>query len=88
MERGSEVAEGMSRVELFEKIWRDREFDGLSMQALARRYGVHRRTVRQALVSAVPLERKRPVGRPAPALGAWRGWIDEILIADRSAPCK
>ena len=88
MERGSEVAEGMSRVGLFEKIWRDRERDGLSMQGLARRYGVHRRTVRQALVSAVPLERKRPVGRPAPALGAWRGWIDEILIADRSAPCK
>ena len=37
----------MSRVGLFEKIWRDREFDGLSMQGLARRYGVHRRTVCQ-----------------------------------------
>ena len=77
-----------SRVELFEKIRRDREFDGLSMRALARRYGVHRRTVRQALESAVPPERKRPVGRPASALGAWREWIDEILIADRDAPRK
>lgn len=88
MERGLEVAEGMSRVELFEKIRRDREFDGLSMHALARRYGVHRRTVRQALGSAVPPERKRPVGRPAPALGAWREWIDQILIADQTAPRK
>lgn len=78
----------MSRVELFEKIRRDREFDGLSTHALARRYGVHRRTVRQALVSAVPPERKRPVGRPAPALGAWREWIDRVLIADQSAPRK
>jgi len=77
-----------SRVELFEKIRRDREFDGLSTHALACRYGVHRRTVRQALESAVPPERKRPVGRPAPALGPWREWIDQILIADQTAPRK
>lgn len=36
----------------------------------------------------MPPERKRPVGRPAPALGAWVEWIDEILIADESAPRK
>ena len=58
-----------SRVELFEKIRRDREFADLSLHALARRYGVHRRTVRQALESSLPPERKRPEGRPAPALG-------------------
>jgi transposase len=76
------------RVELFEKIRRDHEFADLSTRELARRYGVHRRTVRQALESAVPLERKRPEGRPAPTLGVWREWIDEILIADRDAPRK
>jgi transposase len=78
----------MSRVELFERIRRDREFAGLSLRALARKYGVHRRTVRQALESPLPPERKRPEARPAPALGPHREWIDQILIADRDAPPK
>jgi transposase len=77
-----------SRVELFEQIRRDREFEGLSTHALARRHGVHRRTVRQALESPLPPERKRPAGRPAPKLGAWRELIDSWLEADRSAPRK
>jgi hypothetical protein len=75
-------------VELFEKIRRDHEFAGLSVRELASRCVVHRRTVRQALASAVPPESKRPVGRPAPALGPWREWIDGILVADRKAPVK
>ena len=77
-----------SRVELFEQIRRDREREGLSKRALAAKYGVHRRTVRQALESAVPPTRKRPVGRPAPALGAYRALIDSWLEADRRAPRK
>jgi transposase len=77
-----------SRVELFEQIRRDHEFGGLSERALARRHGVHRRTVKQALASPVPPARKRPEGRPAPKLGGWRAVIDSWLIADRSAPRK
>ena len=77
-----------SRVELFERIRRDRELEGLGVRALARRHGVHRRTVRQALESALPPGRKRPGGRPAPALGAYRELIDSWLIADRQAPPK
>jgi transcriptional regulator with XRE-family HTH domain len=68
----------VSRVELFERIRRDREFEGLSIRALARRHGVHRRAVRQALESAVPLAKRRPVSRPAPALGAPSG-ADRLL---------
>jgi len=77
-----------SKVELFEQIRRDREREGLSTRALAAKYGVHRRSVRQALESAVPPVRKRPAGRPAPVLGPHREWIDGILIADRCAPRK
>jgi transposase len=77
-----------SRVELFEQIRRDREFEGLSLRALAEKYGVHRRTVRQALESAVPPARKRPEGRPAPALGPYRPLIDSWIEADRRAPRK
>ena len=79
---------GAVREDLFKKIRRDREFEGLSTNALAIRYGVHRRTVRQALESAVPPERKPPASRPAPALGPFVEWIDQILIADRTAPRK
>jgi transposase len=77
-----------SRVELFEQIRREREREGLSLHELARRHGVHRRTVRQALGSAVPPPRKRPQGRPAPKLGRYRALIDSWLVADREAPRK
>lgn len=46
--------------------------EGLSVRALADRHGVHRRTVRQVLVSAVPPGRKTPV-RSAPVTAPWRG---------------
>jgi len=77
-----------SRVELFERIRRDQDQEGLSVHALARRHRVHRRTVRQALESAVPPERKRPEGRPARKLGEYRELIDSWLRADLEAPRK
>ncbi len=77
-----------SRVELFEQIRRDHDREGLSIHALARRHGVQRRTVRQALVSPVTPPRRRPERRPAPKLGEWRALIDSWLIADRDAPRK
>jgi transposase len=77
-----------SRVEQFEQIRRDREREGLSIRELARRHGVHRRAVRQALLCPLPPPRKAPEGRSAPKLGPYRPLIDEWLIADREAPRK
>jgi transposase len=77
-----------SRVELFERIRRGREREGLSIRELARRHGVHRRAVRHALASALPPPRKRPEGRSAPKLGPYRPLIDQWLRADREAPRK
>jgi len=75
-------------VEQFEAIRRDHAREGLSVRELARRHGVHRRAVRQALVSAVPPPKRPPQGRRAPALGAYHAVIDDWLIGDRKAPRK
>jgi transposase len=77
-----------SRMELFEQIRRDRDHEGLSKRALAVKYGVHRRAVRQALASPVPPVKRSPVSRPAPALGRFHGLIDGWLEGDRDAPRK
>jgi hypothetical protein len=75
-------------VEQFEQIRRDHAREGLSIRELAKRHGVHRRAVRQALESAVPPPKRSPESRPAPKLGPYRPVIDEILEADRKAPRK
>ena len=75
-------------MEPFEQIRRDHDRQGLSIRELARRHGVHRRTVRQALASAMPPPRKRPEDRPAPRLGEYRALIDSWLSADLEAPRK
>ena len=76
-----------SKVKLYEQIRKAHEREGLSVRELSRRFGVHRRDVRQALTSAVPPERKRPE-RPATVLDRWKPTIDGWLEADRTAPRK
>ena len=63
--------ERRAKVELFEQIRREYEFGVGSIKGVARKLGVHRRMVRQALADAQPPERKpskraRPVMRPLP----------------------
>jgi transposase len=74
-------------VELFERIRHDHRKEGSSIRTLARRHGVHRRTVRQALTSARPPDR-RASARAAPALGTWKPIIEGWLRADLQAPRK
>ncbi len=76
-----------SRVELFARIRRDARVEGLSIRELARRHGVGRPTVRQALVQAEP-PRRRPRVRSAPRLDPFKGAVDAMLVADLDAPRK
>ncbi|HEY5984936.1 MAG TPA: IS21 family transposase, partial [Streptosporangiaceae bacterium] len=75
-----------SKVELFAAIRWDHQ-RGLGVRALARKYQVHRRTVRQAIGSPVPPGRKA-AAREAPVREAVAGWIDVMLREDLDAPRK
>jgi len=48
-------------VELFEQIRREYEHGGGTIRGIAKKLGIHRRMVREAVLSAVPIERKTPV---------------------------
>ena len=74
-------------MQLYEQIRRVHEREKLSIRALARRFGVHRREVRAALESAVPAPRKIPQ-RSAPKMDEFKSIIDAWLEADRSLPRK
>jgi hypothetical protein len=74
-------------VELFEELRREYEFGVGSVAAVARKFGVHRRLVREALADAVPRQRATKE-RPRPKVGPLVEFIDGILEADRRAPRK
>ena len=76
-----------AKVELFEQMRREYEHGEGTIRGVARKFGVHRRMVREALESALPAKRKRPE-RACPKLGAVKDFIDAILESDRKAPGK
>jgi transposase len=84
---GEEDCVAATKVELFDRIRHDSWREGLSVRALARKYGVHRRLVREALARAEPAPRKTPERR-SPQLEPLKEIIDGWLRADLDAPRK
>ncbi len=78
---------GRTKVELFEQMRREYEHGAGTITGVAKKFGVHRRMVRDALASAVPADRKR-AERASPKLDPVKGFIDAILMDDRKAPRK
>src|SRR5207244_2896940 len=63
------------------------EFGVGTIKGVAKKLGVHRRMVRQALNDAMPPARKIPE-REQPKLAIVKEFIDSILASDRKAPRK
>jgi len=74
-------------VELFEQIRREHAYGAGTIQGVAKKLGIHRRMVREALADAVPRERKIAI-RPKPRVELVRSFIEAILEADQTAPRK
>src|SRR5215207_1672981 len=76
-----------SRVELYAAIRFDWQRNQMSVRALAEKYSVHRRTVREAIASPVPPPRRSPPRRTL-VLDSVREVVDAMLVEDLTAPRK
>lgn len=74
-------------MELFEQMRREYEHGVGTIKGVARKFGVHRRMVREAVGNAMPKPRK-VAEREKPKLAAVIPWIEEVLQADQKAPRK
>jgi transposase len=74
-------------VEIFEQMRREYEHGVGTIKGVARKFGVHRRMVREAIGNAIPAPRKIPE-RERPKLAPVIPLIEQMLEADRKAPRK
>ena len=76
-----------AKVERYEEIRREYEFGVGTVRGVARKLGVHRRVVRDAIAKALPPQRKKAERKPG-KLAAAMAFIDRILEQDQRAPRK
>ena len=74
-------------MELYEQIRQEYEHGAGTIKGVARKLGVHRRMVREAVADAVPKPRKTP-SRERPRLQPAISFIDGILEADKKVHRK
>ena len=76
------------KVEVYARVRRAVQVDGMSIREAARQFGLSRKTIRKMMQFSLPpgYERKKPVVRPK--LGPWLGIIDQILVDDQSQTKK
>jgi transposase len=75
-------------VEVYARVRRSIQVDGMSQREAARQFGLARKTIRKMLAFSIPpgYGRKKPVVKPK--LGPWLGIIDQILEDDKTQPKK
>ena len=76
------------KVELFEKIRREYEEGVGTILGVARKLGVHRRMVRDAIRNAVPAQRRKMEREPTRLLCEVLLYVHQILEQDQLAPRK
>jgi transposase len=78
----------MKTVEMYARVRRAVLVGGMSRRAVAREFGLARKTVGKMLEFSLPpgYRRQKPVRRPK--LGPWQGAIDAILEDDKQRPRK
>ena len=76
------------KVEVYARVRRAVQVEGMSIRQAAREFGLSRKTIRKMLQFSLPpgYERKKPAERPK--LGPWLGIIDQILVDDQSQSKK
>ncbi len=76
------------KVEVYARVRRAVQVDGMSIREATRQFGLSRKTIRKMLQFSLQpgYARKKPVQRPM--LGPWLGIIDQILVEDQSQPRK
>jgi hypothetical protein len=77
-----------ARAELFAAIRADYRREGISIRGLSARHQVHRRTVHQALASAVPPPRKQQAPRARTLRKDTQEFIDGIVRQDLHLPSR